>query len=744
MSLKLTHVSTNKRQQPSRVPSIRLDYSRAVLAVVTIILLSSLLCVQLIPSKVSLSLGDTAEDTITARRSVRYKDSTDTELRRTQAMISVGKAYDPVPNATDQAIGALKTIFHNIEELRSTKDIANIDVSVRKIRMQLGLGLGTRISNQSFHVLLTTTPVYLREIEDSALRLLTLSMSGDVRDDEMNVARATLTKNANFLKMQPRQTTAVVEIAQDCLRPNRLYSPDKTEELRQKARDAVQPMYRQVMPGETVIAKGETVLQEHIEKFEALGLLRPEIDFKMVVCLTAFVMLVVFLFGAYLSRYHEDIYNNFKFLILLATSVIISTLALRISGGLMGIPLVPAQVGHLGMLWIVTTAMLISVLINTQVAVVTSALLSMILAMTLNNELRYASNSLVMALVAIYSVQNIRGRGDFLHSVASIAIVGVLLDWILGGIAGDSLSLILVNSFWAIGVSASSGMLFWIGTFLLERPLGKTTHISLLELADTNRPLLKRLLMEAPGTYTHSAAVAHLAETAADAVGADSLVARVGSFYHDIGKMRRPHFFIENQNIENAHDKLNPTLSALVITSHVKDGIEFGREFGLPQVVLDIVGQHHGNSLVQYFYHQATVQQDASLALEQQFRYAGPKPQTKEAAIVMLADSVEAARRSLDKPTPVTIELMVNRVVADKLRDGQMDESDLTFREVGIICACFSKALLSTMHARIEYPDLSDPYARKAETNASSADEPSLEADQSGSIEESDDTIVAS
>jgi len=290
--------------------------------------------------------------------------------------------------------------------------------------------------------------------------------------------------------------------------------------------------------------------------------------------------------------------------------------------------------------------------------------------------------------------------------------------WITGGVSGEALHGLLIGSVLTIGIAMAATWLFLIGTAFLERPFGRTTHISLLELADTNKPLLRRLVMEAPGTYTHSVAVGHLAETAAEVVGADSLVTRVASYYHDIGKIKRPHFFVENQHIENVHDRMSPTLSALVITSHIKDGVEIAKTARLPRIVIDIIIQHHGTSLVQYFYNQATGEHDVSTALEEQFRYEGPKPKTKEAAIVMLADAVEAGSRCITKPTPAKIELMVNRIVAEKLRDGQMDQSELTFREISKIADSFAKTLVGTLHARIDYAELSAANGRKQVSSA--------------------------
>jgi putative nucleotidyltransferase with HDIG domain len=388
---------------------------------------------------------------------------------------------------------------------------------------------------------------------------------------------------------------------------------------------------------------------------------------------------------------------------------VIGTLALRLSGSILGINLSPSQVGHLGALWVVAVGMLVAVLVNAQISVVLVALLSIILSLMPNNEIRFAISAFMTAMVGIHAVANLRDRSDLARTVVSLAAAGVVLVWVIGGINRDSLSMLRMGTVWAgLVVPIGAAAIFLFGTVPLERLFGLTTHISLLELADTNKPLLRRLVMEAPGTYTHSMAVGHLAETAAEAIGADSLMARVASYYHDIGKVKRPHFFIENQNVENAHDRINPTLSALVITSHIKDGVEVARESKLPAVVADVISQHHGTSLVQYFYDQAMGEQDPTVALESQFRYAGPKPRSKEAAIIMLADSVEAASRAMSKPTRATIELIVNKVVADKLRDGQLDDSDLTFREVGCITDAFIRALIGTLHARIDYSEVMD------------------------------------
>ncbi|HHY59606.1 MAG TPA: HDIG domain-containing protein, partial [Clostridia bacterium] len=243
----------------------------------------------------------------------------------------------------------------------------------------------------------------------------------------------------------------------------------------------------------------------------------------------------------------------------------------------------------------------------------------------------------------------------------------------------------------------------------LETTFGITTSLRLLEMSNPNQPLLKRLLLEAPGTYHHSILVGNLAEAAADAVRADGLLARVGAYYHDIGKLKRPYFFIENQlTAENPHDKLSPTLSNLIIMAHVKDGLELAKEHQLPKVVTDIIAQHHGTSLISFFYNKAVNQAQEGRhdpVSEDDFRYEGPKPQTKEAAIVMLADSVEAAVRSIQKSNPGRMEATVRRVIKEKLEDGQLEECELTFKELDIIAQAFVRVLSGFFHSRIEYPE---------------------------------------
>jgi len=229
-----------------------------------------------------------------------------------------------------------------------------------------------------------------------------------------------------------------------------------------------------------------------------------------------------------------------------------------------------------------------------------------------------------------------------------------------------------------------------------------------MELSNPNQPLLKRLLVEAPGTYHHSIVVGNLAETAAEEIGGNGLLARVGSLYHDIGKIKRPYFFTENQEAyKNVHDDLEPSLSALVIAAHVKEGVELAKKYKLPKDIINIINQHHGTSLITYFFHRALKENGSNVEeiAEENYRYAGPKPQFKEAGVILLADSLEAATRSLTNPTATRIKTLVKEIIQKNLEDGQLDECDLTLKDLNKIGESFSRILTGMFHSRVEYPD---------------------------------------
>ena len=389
------------------------------------------------------------------------------------------------------------------------------------------------------------------------------------------------------------------------LRPNRAYSHAKTEEARKRVASLIKPVMGDILPGEPIIHKGEVVTQTHLDKFTALGLRQPRLDWRAGIYLALFIAGCVAIVGAFLYRVHPRIYGDRRLLWLLALLIIASMLAFKVGGTALGIKLDTAQQGYFGVLCVSTAAMLIGVLLNASLAVVVAALMSVHVGIMTNHDLRFAGLALIASLVGIHSFSRIRDRGDLVRSLLFLCLANTLGIWVLGRVSGDSLPDLLTGIAWGIGASMLACLVTWLGVALLERPFGITTHIGLLELSDLNQPALRRLLQDAPGTYIHSLNVGQLAEAGAEAIGADAVLARVAAYYHDIGKVMRPYCFIENQTAENIHNRLNPTLSTLVVTSHIKDGVDLAREFRLPEVIVEIIRSHHGNGLVKYFYHQA-------------------------------------------------------------------------------------------------------------------------------------------
>jgi cyclic-di-AMP phosphodiesterase PgpH len=308
---------------------------------------------------------------------------------------------------------------------------------------------------------------------------------------------------------------------------------------------------------------------------------------------------------------------------------------------------------------------------------------------------------------AIYA-RNTRRRSRLLSAGLFVGIFNFFIICCFGFFKTRAIMLFLREGVWGLGSGIVSSFLVMGFLPVFEMLFNKTTNITLLELSDLNSPILKELILKAPGTYHHSLIVGNLAEAACDAISANSLLARVGSYYHDIGKLNKPEYFSENEiDIKSRHAELMPTMSALVIVNHVKDGVELAKRYKLPRSLMDFIEQHHGTGLIYYFYQRALEKvEDEAVLKEEDFRYPGPKPQTKEAAVVLLADSVEASSRTLSDPTPAKIKALTQKIINNKFIDGQLDECDLSLKDLNKIAECFSKILTGIFHSRVEYPQV--------------------------------------
>jgi len=363
------------------------------------------------------------------------------------------------------------------------------------------------------------------------------------------------------------------------------------------------------------------------------------------------------------------------------------------------------------------TAMVLTLAYNPQFALMMTFALELAMIVILGERVDHVLIHMGGMATAIMSLQHVRTRTQLVKIAFASGLAYFSTTMATGLISEQTWSLMLTDAFRCLMWGSLAGFLLTGALPIVERAFGFITDISLLELADGSHPLLQELVRRAPGTYTHSMTVATLAEAAADAIDANPLLVRVGSYFHDVGKMLKADYFIENQTGENRHDMLEPALSTLVIIGHVKDGIALAQQYQLPQPIVDFITQHHGTTLVEYFYREAMRNQE-SLGhgysdLEACFRYPGPKPQSRELGILMICDAVESASRSIANPTPSSLRKLVHDLLMKRLLDGQFEESGLTLTELHEIEEALCKSLIALFHSRIKYPD-AEPELRAA------------------------------
>src|SRR5271165_2219667 len=355
------------------------------------------------------------------------------------------------------------------------------------------------------------------------------------------------------------------------------------------------------------------------------------------------------------------------------------------------------------------TAMIVTLAYNPQFALLLSFSLSFAMAVALGTPVEHVLIQMGGLASVILLLRNVRTRTHLVQVACCAGLAYMAMTIATGMLTGQTWQLIMFDAIRHFLWGSLAGFLLTGLLPVVERCFNFVTDISLLELADGSHPLLQELVKRAPGTYTHSITVATLAEAAAEAIGANTLLVRVGSYFHDVGKMLKPQYFIENQSGENRHDDLEPALSTLIILGHVKDGVALAKKYGLPAPIIDFMAQHHGTTLVEYFYREAMrlqeIKGNGNADLESCFRYPGPKPQSRENGILMLADAVESTSRSLASPTPGSLSKLVHDMLMKRLLDGQFEESGLTLTELHLIEESLAKSLIALFHARIKYPE---------------------------------------
>ena len=523
-------------------------------------------------------------------------------------------------------------------------------------------------------------------------------LAGSVREDELFRVR-TEVRDLVTTDLPVEERELAGDLAAAFVEPTEQVDQELTALQEQQARAAVPPVEVTVLPGEKIVDAGERITTQQFEILDALGLARPVVAVGTVFGNALVAVLIAALVVGYLWRFEPIIWHRNRSVLLFALALVVSALALRIAADRTLLAFVVPTTA---------TVLLIGILLQSGAGAVMAVALAILAGIMNRDALELTVYVLAGGLAALLAITRAERLNAFVR--VFVALVATNVAVVIAFSLLDQRGITAFLELSGVGIlNALLSVALAAGSFaVLGNVFGIMTLFQLLELANPSNRLLRRLLLETPGTYHHSVMVGNLAERAAETIGADPLLARVAAYYHDIGKMKNPLAFIENQGgAHNIHDDLSAETSARIISGHIRDGIDLGYEHGLPVQIIGFIPQHHGTGVMTYFHTKAVREAGGrdELVDERTYRYPGPKPQSREAAIIMLADGVEASVRSLDEKDEESIRAMVDRMVDSRVEDGQLDEAELTLRNIAQIKDAFVGQLLGMYHSRIKYPD---------------------------------------
>lgn len=644
------------------------------------------------------------ENGISKRDIIAQKTLTVEDVKRTeQHKKEVAQKVEPVmAPAEDEFIkNNLQTLQSSVMQIRKKE----VQEAVKKEEIGILFDLSDN-SKKDFIInfLLKADENSLHEVFDKANLTLTniLRVGITERDYEKdNIDKIIL--NNLVSNVSKRQVSVIKAVLEQVIVPNLVVDEFATEIARKNAQNSVKPYEVVFQKGDKILFEGEPVTRLKRDALRQAGYNVYELNWTGLAAIYIIVFIGTFLFLCYMKFFEKEFLEP-KYL---AVSAFL-TLFLAFIGVILPTGFSPYVIP------IPAFLILMSIFTKPRIAFVATVILLSIMSIGYQYNIQYLVAFLVLSLFSVIAISQIRyaERVDVIKTGFNIGLAGLLIVfsiYILEKCLIEVDNVLLIKNCSFILLNGIFSAIIASGLMpLLESMFKIITPYGLAELGDHNQKLLKRLQMDAPGTYHHSLMVSNLCEAAAEAIGADPILARVGALYHDIGKLKRPLFFVENQSyflIENPHNKFTPRISKMIITAHPKDGIEIAKEYRLPQVVQNFIIQHHGEGLASYFYNQAVQEEGVENVKEEQFRYPGPKPNTKETAILMIADAVESAVRSLKNPTPEEIENMINKIIVERLNDGQLSDSPLTLKDIKTIAATFSRILRGMQHNRIKYQE---------------------------------------
>ena len=680
-----------------------------------ILIIFFLICV---PKKYNLSVGSISHDTINATKDVIDEVSTQEKKNAAAALVEPTYRFqqdvkEEVMNALNSTFAELRTIQQYGITLRNENNMRPNSFSEEEIAYAISL-LGDlslnrnqivtllRVDNEQFDNMVST----VKTAVDNTMN------NSSVREGQVNQAIQTIIQIVGFKVDISLTQNVLPTVLRACIKPNMIIDQEATDEARNKAMESVEPVV--YLMGQNIIREGDRVTYSQMEMLRQLGLLNDDhYDFSsywgsliavVISMMTLFIMLLLL---------RPDVLTNVR-----QMAVILLILFLCI-----GLAALTNLLPSIYVMPVALCAALGTVLIGYRVGITLTVTLTLLLAALTagNNQSSFYDVAIISVMTlseSMFTIWFLKGhpqRTRVLLTGLFSAIIGLVIIFGMKLLtSADSLNTMAIVG-WEVGGGILSGFLAVALQPLFEIVFRLPTPTRLLELTNPSQPLMKRLMIEAPGTYHHSIVVANLAESAATRIKANSYLARAGAYYHDIGKLKRPMYFKENQMGENPHEHTDPYVSAAILISHTKDGMLLAQKEHIPPEIQDIILQHHGVTPVMYFYHKALQLSDGQQVDINEFRYTGPKPNTKEAAIVMLADTIEAAVRSMKSPTPKAIDQFIERLVRGKLEDGQLSDSPLSLRDIDEICEAFSDILKGVYHERIEYPNVRHYATGKAE-----------------------------
>ncbi len=686
----------------------RRDLSRfAIAAVLLVAALTSIFSLDLVPQRLDLEVGDVASTDIVAPRTGSYVSDLQTKAQRDSASKAVEPVYD---YTTEKAIQIANVQLSAFEAKVAPVDQAFAEGVKDAARTTILTAALPGLDDAGRKTLLELTSERWKAVRAEASRVLDATERAELRDTAVANAKVGLTgQMAGGLDADERRLAA--EIIAQLVVANSSFSQDLTDRARARAAEEVPSVVVMYAQNQTIVRHGEPVTAVEMEAIDYYTLREARPD---VLRLGGWLLLSVLVVGVLLAwvwRFRRTLWHRTNALLLVGLIVVGTSLLLKVTAGRTGLPFVVPTAA---------AGMLLAILLDGGVATAVVGLIAVVAgAVNPNNQLEIATYTFLGGMAGVIAIR----RGDrlqvFVQAGLAVAIVNVLVVAMFGFL-GSHDARGVIELMGASLLAAAGSAVAAVGTFaVLGSVFGILTVFQLLELANPSQPLLRRLLVETPGTYHHSLMVGNLAERAAEAIGADPLVTRVAAYYHDIGKLANPLAFIENQSGgENVHDQLDPETSAQILKAHTADGIDIAYKAKLPKSLIAFIPQHHGTAPMSYFYARARGlaaepyggpqtadgARAAATVDERKFRHSGPKPQSREAALIMLADGVEASVRSLASRDEPAIRAMVARIIDERMTDGQFDECDLTLRDVEKVKEAFVQQLLGMYHQRIAYP----------------------------------------